>query len=177
MKPFANRLYRIHTMFAGILLLSALICLPKFIAAIMDYTSHDARYSYAFAKEASDWARFIIPAGAYGLFFTGLNARRTERGIAKAKPSGFKACYEIRHGDKYVGISSDRSWIVVVDMECNFSTCQPLGFVQTFSIQQVDVQSELSIRFNSFEYPCMKIRVKTRAASAIAAQLSYALHG
>lgn len=177
MKPFANRLYRIHTMFAGILLLAALICLPKFIAAIMDYASHDVRYSYAFAKEASDWAHFIFPAGAYGLFWTRWNARRTERRIATTKPPGFKASYEIRHGDKYIGISADRSSVVVVDMAQNFSTCQSLGFIQTFVIQQVEVQSELSIRFNSFEYPCMTIRVKTRAASAIAAQLSYALNG
>ncbi|MBA5690546.1 hypothetical protein [Rugamonas apoptosis] len=175
MNAIAHRLYRIHNGIASMLLIAALICMPKLVSLLMDYASHDQRYAYAIAREASGWMNFIVPGGAYGLFWVIWNIKRTDLRIKATQPPGFTACFEIRRGDQYFGIAQDRSCIVIVDMEVDFATCQPLGFVQTFIIQQVDSQSELSLRFNSFEYPSMRFRVKTRAASAIAAKINYAL--
>lgn len=174
MKSITHRLYRAHNVLAGALLVIAICCLPKFITILMDYSRHDLDVHY-YAIEAFAWGKFIFVAGSYGLFWSLWNEKRTDRRIKATQPPGFVACYEIRQRDKYFGVAKDRANIVIVDMDADFSTCQPLDFVQTFIIQQAEIQSELTLRFNSFEYPCMQFGVRTRAASAIAAKINYAL--
>ncbi|MES2264671.1 MAG: hypothetical protein V4724_39740 [Pseudomonadota bacterium] len=173
MQRLIKRLYKFNNIFAGLVLLAALVCIPRFTWALLGYLAHDSAQNY-YRREVGAWGIFMLPAMAYGIYWGIFDKRRTDEKIRAAKPFGFITGYEIRQGDKYFAISSDRTTIVIVDMAREFAEHKSIEFLQSFIIQEANIQSTLTLKFNSFEFSSMHFSVRTNASADIAAKLNYA---
>ncbi|AKU21212.1 hypothetical protein [Massilia sp. NR 4-1] len=168
-----HRLYRFHNGVAGLLLFAGIICIPWYLWAAFEYLEHSYN-SFYYAQVMGSVGKFMFPAIVYGFTFAYLNMKRTTNAIAATKPPGFTPGYEIRWGDKYFGVARDRSCIVIVDMPRQYAACKPLSFLQSYIIQQANVQSTLTLQFNDFDYSSLEFPVATKATEAIAAKLNFA---
>jgi hypothetical protein len=172
MGRISHILYRLHTALTGVLLFAGVVCVPFFLVAMLDFIT--SGFSARYWRDMASLGKFMFPALGYGITVGYLNMKRTDNAIAATKPPGFDPGYEIRWGDKYFGVARDRSCIVIVDMPRQYAACKPISFLQSYIIQQANIQSTLTLQFNDFDYSSLEFPVATKATEAIAAKLNFA---
>ncbi len=174
MQRALNFLYRSNLTISGLLMFSAIFCLPKYLWEIRNFFVFGATSGY-YWKEIVGWSKFIWPALAYGVIIATWNGRRTDRAVKLAKPPGFRPQYEIQQRDKYIGLSRVQGKVVVVDMHRDQSFCRPLDHLVNYIVQDRGRNSTFTFVFDDPNFSTLQFHVPTRHAADVSAKIDYAL--
>jgi hypothetical protein len=99
--------------------------------------------------------------------------------VRSVAPANFSPAIEIkgRFKNEYIGISPATKSIIIIDLQGNICRCENLDFYQGWTTQDRDQRYTcLTLRFNDFDLPSIKVIIPTRIREDITAKLNYAVN-
>ncbi len=97
--------------------------------------------------------------------------------IRSVAPRGFRPPFEL-HGcgvTEYIGMAPNENVLVVVDMKRGIARCESMNFYQGWDLEENGSVTFLTIRFNSFDFPFIKVQIPRKRKDEIIAKLNYAM--